>query len=68
MKRKLTAAIMAACMVTGLLAGCGGTAEDDTNASTNDTAANTAQDSASQTEDETPPPNFQKKINRPRKK
>ena len=44
-KRKITASILAACMMTGVLFGCGGNKEADTAA---DTSAQSLQDSSVQ--------------------
>ena len=55
MKRKPTAAIMAACMVTGLLAGCGGSAADSSGSTSGDTQTEAVQESATTTEAEAAP-------------
>lgn len=44
MKRKLTAVIMAACMATSLLAGCGGSAADNSGGASGDSQADTTQE------------------------
>ena len=55
MKRKLTAAIMAACMVTGLLAGCGDSAADSSGSTSGDTQTEAVQESSTTTEAEAAP-------------